>query len=310
MQKRVVQFLKIFIAVGLILWLVESGRLDFRSLTKLLSFKYLLPCFLCMGLNLLTGCARWRILLRAQNIFMKFKDVFKLILIGTFFNFAMPGGVGGDVIRGFYIAKHNHQAKTDSVVSVIMDRLVGLYSMVFMAVLAMLLFLKESIRNDELKIVLFLLTSFFVAFSFFWLIFFSKRLYKKLPFKEKFSKIYQSFSNFRQHRSIFLKSLLLSLVSQIFSISFFVFAGHGLGYSEVPVSVYFFVVPLGFMIATLPLSIAGIGVGQAAFLFLFDMALNTESQIGPSTITAYQIFLFIFGLSGAYFYLKNPKREL
>jgi uncharacterized protein (TIRG00374 family) len=289
--------------------LVKSGRLDFKSLAQLLSPFYLSTCFVCTGLSLAVAAERWRVLLRAQNIFMSFKDIFKLSLIGNFFNFAMPGGVGGDIVRGFYIAKHNNDAKAGSVISVLMDRLTGLYSMVFTAIVAMIIFFKKYVEHNHLRIALILLIALFLAFSFFWLLIFSEKLYRKLPMREKFLKIYESFANYRTHKDVFFRSIILSWISQGFSILFFIFACYGLGFSEIPLSVYFFVVPLGFMLTALPISVAGIGIGQAAFLFLFNLALNTKTQVGPSAVTAYQVSLFVFGLMGAWFYLHRSHKN-
>ncbi len=301
---------KLLLAVFIIYWLVASGRFHFKGLATLLRWQYLIPCMACVGINIFLSGERWRRLLLAQKIQMPVAATLKITLIGTFFNYIMPGGVGGDLIRGFYMAKMNEHAKTGAAISVLVDRLVGLYIMILMAIVAML-FYKQTFEQKELKIIFFFLFAAAILFSFFWAILFSKKNHQKQWIQSsKFSKLYNSFICYQQHKKYFLEAMILSLVAQVISFYFFIFAGHGLGYTDIPVSVYFFVLPLGFILIAIPISIAGIGVGQAAFLFLFDLALSQKSQIGPMVITAYQIAVFLFGLLGAYFYisLKNVNK--
>jgi glycosyltransferase 2 family protein len=66
-------------------------------------------------------------------------------------------------------------------------------------------------------------------------------------------------------------------------------------------------VPLGFIIMALPISVAGVGIGQAAFFFLFKAYTGHESQIGPNGITAYQLLQLALGLIGAVMYLQRRK---
>jgi hypothetical protein len=67
---------------------------------------------------------------------------------------------------------------------------------------------------------------------------------------------------------------------------------------------------IGIIVQALPISPAGIGVGQAAFFFLFNLSLGKESQLGPTAITMIQIMQFMWGLVGAYFYLQRKKPGL
>jgi hypothetical protein len=83
-----------------------------------------------------------------------------------------------------------------------------------------------------------------------------------------------------------------------------------MGVTELPFSMYCFLVPIGVIVQALPISPAGIGVGQAAFFFLFNLSLGKESQIGPTAITTMQILQFVWGIVGAFFYLQRKKPVL
>ncbi len=75
--------------------------------------------------------------------------------------------------------------------------------------------------------------------------------------------------------------------------------------SDVHWQAYFFVVPIGQMLTAIPISPAGVGVGQAAFYFLFNIYLGHQSQLGPTVMTVGQVMMFGFGIIGAYFYLRR-----
>jgi uncharacterized membrane protein YbhN (UPF0104 family) len=85
--------------------------------------------------------------------------------------------------------------------------------------------------------------------------------------------------------------------------------GAAMGMIDVPWQAYFFVVPVGSMITAIPISPAGVGVGQAAFDALFNLYLGYNSHLGASVVTVQQMMMLLFGLIGAYFYVRRKKVE-
>jgi uncharacterized protein (TIRG00374 family) len=317
-----IQLLKILFSVGLIFWLVQSGKLDFKALRPLLNPTAILSCLACTGAALALATERWRRFMMAQEIHLSFWITFKLTLIGTFFNFAMPGGVGGDLVKGYYIIRTSPHARIKAAVTVLMDRLSGLFVMLLMAIAMMILRWDLIQSKPALQSIFWFLLLFFVAFCLGWAAVFSRRLYNTqwlhkifglLPVRLKILHLYEALADYRHHKFSFFSTFFLSLLSQVASILFFVFAGSALGFHDIPLTIYFFVLPIGFMIQAIPISPAGVGIGQAALLFLFHAAISQGSEVGPLTMTAYQVSLFIYGILGALFYLgisqkiKNPE---
>ena len=103
-------------------------------------------------------------------------------------------------------------------------------------------------------------------------------------------------------------AFLLSLVAQGAAIVFFWWVGQMMGLTEIPISTYIIVVPLGFIVTALPLAPAGIGVGQAAFLFLFNLVTGEPTPLGATAVTLFQMSVFAFGLLGALFYLRQREQ--
>ena len=318
-KSAIISTLKIAVAAAIIYWLVSSGKFDFRQLKALLEWQHVAIIMSLLLLNWYVASERWRMILQSQGFKTKPLLAFRLTLIGSFFNYVIPGGVGGDFVKSYYVAQENSHAKLKSVITIAIDRLLGLFSMVFMALTVMLLAYEKVFSQPDLKTVFWIIYVLFMGFMLGWSFVFSRRLYKTriiqrlckhIPVAgEKLASLYEAFSEYRLHKKAFFKAVILSVVSQVVAILAFVYSGWALGYN-VDLQTYFFAVPVGFMITAIPIAPAGIGVGQAGYYFLFNAATGTVSQLGPLLISANQIFNFIIGLVGAGIYVtgKTPKR--
>lgn len=309
--------LKLLFSVALIYWLVTSGRLEFQSLSKLLDPAYLIPGLICCAVAIGLATQRWRQFLLSQSLSVSYYHALQLTLIGNFFNFAMPGGVGGDLVKGYYITRSSPHAKLDAAVTVFLDRLIGLLAMSLLALFVMLFRWDLVQQQNEMKFIFYVVALVNAASFIVWAHIFSRRLNEVgwiewilhlLPKKEALLKTYRTITNYRNSKKVFASTLGLSLAAQAFSVLFFVFAARGLGRTDLPTSAFFVVVPIAFMIQSLPLSPAGVGVGQAASFFLFNLIQPGSGPIGTATTTAFQIVQFGFGLIGAYFYLGISKK--
>ena len=311
--------LKIFIAFGIIYWMIESGMLNFSSLKNMLNPGPFILGFALLGSSFFFVTLRWKILLETQNTHAKTWPLVKLTLIGTFFNFAVPGGVGGDLVKAFYFYKDQNSSKALAVSSIAVDRLLGLYTMILMAI-SVMIYDFQHIKTTTVLYKLFIVFCFiFIGFTTVLYLLFTKNpfLQKKiqqllnfLPKKEKFQKLYTSTQLYGHSPGRLLQVMWYSLLAQVSTIFFLVLAGEVSGLAETSWSTYFLVAPLGFMATAVPISPAGIGVGQAAFYFLFNNYLGYKSELGPTITTAMQIFQLMFGLIGAYFYIQRKDKSV
>ncbi|HKJ25775.1 MAG TPA: lysylphosphatidylglycerol synthase transmembrane domain-containing protein, partial [Myxococcota bacterium] len=88
---------------------------------------------------------RFRWMVRAQEIELSLWESMKLVYAGNFLNFVALGSTGGDVFKAYYVSTHTDR-KTEAVTTVLLDRAVGMVSLVFFAMVVMLL------RPDDPKI--------------------------------------------------------------------------------------------------------------------------------------------------------------
>jgi len=88
-----------------------------------------------MGLYIISQLifvSRWYLLLRVQSIKIGYWPAVRLHFLGLFYNNCLPGSVGGDFLRAWYVTKHTEK-KLEAALSVFVDRAVGLMGIFIMA---------------------------------------------------------------------------------------------------------------------------------------------------------------------------------
>jgi uncharacterized protein (TIRG00374 family) len=91
---------------------------------------YLLGAIFIIPVCHLLTSMRWHVLLRALEIHISQARAFTINMVGAFYNAFMPGTTGGDLVKAYYAAKHAPDKRTRAVMSVLVDRAVGLYALV------------------------------------------------------------------------------------------------------------------------------------------------------------------------------------
>lgn len=306
---------KFGIAFAILYWLYSQGHLRFDFVHTLLAHPLVLvACLFLTFVSLYFNNERWRLLLHDQNMIYSRWATGRLTLIGLFFNFAMPGGVGGDIIKSFYLTRNHVSEKTKSIMTVLMDRLIGLHSILILGSVSMWLDITQIWSLPELKIVFLIVFLGTIAFTVITLAFLShsektkkivELIISLLPLKHRFLKIYHTFNSYGRHKKTLLLAYIYSFISQSLAIIFmYMICTLTYGVTINPHS-FFIVVPIGFILTALPISPAGVGVGQAAFLYLFKIYSPEHASLGPSALTAWQASLLLFGLIGGGLYLLN-----
>lgn len=74
---------------------------------------------------------RWRNLMSALEITISFGRTLVLNMVGAFYNTFMPGSTGGDVLKAYYASKQTPH-RVHAVMSVLIDRVIGLVALVIL----------------------------------------------------------------------------------------------------------------------------------------------------------------------------------
>ena len=281
-------FIRFAIVFCIFVFLFTTDKLEFSILKNVLAKPNLfVSATLLIFAGALISVQRWRLLLKVHNVHLGVGSAIKLTFIGQFFSAALPGAVSGDAVKAYYIARDQKQ-KTALVSTVILDRLIGIYTFVLFATLAVLftIFCPELLRmQDDLPqqpiIVLFyFIIGLFALFTSLGIICARKesrvaRLLKailvKLPFHNTFCIVYDAVYEYGHKWKLTLNALFVSLASQIpFYAGMWCLAT--LLEIKIRTSIVFFLaLPACMLINAIPLAPGGIGIGEAGFESIFSL---------------------------------------
>ena len=131
--------LKLSLVAGIFYWLSQKNLISLAAFKKGWEQRdlILLGMGSILAANLLSA-VRWQILLRSQSLNISHLRVFKLHLIGNFFNVALPGAVSGDFVKAFYVSRELHGARGQTFGTILFDRIIGLSALALVSVGAIL----------------------------------------------------------------------------------------------------------------------------------------------------------------------------
>lgn len=309
-------YLRPVIAFILLFLVLKMGLIDINQLT--LSFKN--PAILTAGLIFFTlqtliFSLRWNLLVNLE-INHKFKSATKETLIGNFFNFFIPSGVGGDIVKALTISDSHKIPKKVGFSLVTIDRVLGLFSMILFSTAFLsveyLIGMSDSLTK-LLQISLLLLCLACLGLMF---LYNSKKLIPILREKFKFFLFQKLFSFAEQvqvnitkalQSKFLLKFISVSFIMQCTSIGFLYVVTHTLTQESVSFFVFLPLACFAFMASAVPLTPAGIGVGQAAFYFIFSLISVPVATAITTGVSLMQFFMLIVALPGGYFFATSKK---
>ena len=303
---------KIFLALFLLSYLLKTQQLDLKRVQRgFQNFPWILLSLILLGGNIGVSIFRWQLLLRTQGIKMGYWKALKLSFIGFFFNTFMPGSVGGDVVKAYYIAKKQNRKRFASVSSIFVDRMIGLFSLLLLACITIFLHFSFFSQQKELTYLLYFVTA-SVALGFLLLFLF---LFCPLPslsstvpsslFSKLLHRLRESLELYQKKKLYLFLGILLSLFAQSLTILSFFFLGLALG-EKVDLVFYFTLVPLGLVIQAIPISFGGWGVGELAFQKLFLLTRPTKNlSFGADLCFLFHLTLTFWNLLGIVFYLEE-----
>ena len=310
-KNHLLSLLKIGLAIGILYWLWQSDRINFAVILKTLHPYYGPILLVCILSSLVAYVARLHLILSAKELAHSYWHTWKLSMMGLFFNFTLPGGTSGDVVKIYYLCKDHSDQKASVVGLVVLDRVVGLFGMMSMAFIGLMIRPSELFNQGDLQVIFIILGAGLLTLtallSFF--VYCSKTKELEHPLLDKLlkykilSKIYEVAVYLADLR-LFIKALFLTFITQGFAVLVLYVSALAIGYQDLDLVSFFIVAPLGFIVTAIPIAPAGVGVGQVAFLALFKIYTGVESDLGPTVVTVYQVLLFMAGLTGLYYYLR------
>jgi len=266
---------------------------------------------------------RWYLLVRALDLPFTLRNAYRLGLIGYYYNTVLPGSIGGDLLKGYFIAKEQPSRRAAAVATVIIDRAMGLFGLIlFVAVSGSIAWSlgneqidKEPALQQLVKVTGVLASSAIVGYLLLGLLptrradRFAGRL-KAIPkLGHALAEVWYAVWMYRQRMGTVVMGVAVTAVAHLAMMSSFYFASRSFVADNLPSFPEIMIIaPIGFIVQALPLSPGGVGVGEAAFAELFRIA-GRNSEDGLAARLALRIVEWALGFLGFLVYLRM-KTEL
>ena len=221
----------------------------------------------------------------------------RIFFVSTFVGTFLPASVGGDAVRAFSLAKLNVRG-SDAVASVFMDRILGVASLLLMALVGLPL-AREIAASTPILTALAAAGGLCVVTM---LLIFSRRSARvagryiaRLPFatvRDAGHRVLESIQKYSAYPRQLVNVLGCSIAVQVLRIVQAYFLGRGLGI-DAPLTLYFAFIPLILLVMLLPVTFNGIGTSQAAFVWFF-----AQAGVGAATAFALSVLFVALGIVG------------
>ncbi len=279
MRRHLGTLLKLAIGLSLIVFVLT--RIDMAAVGAKLSAANgwlvvlgLLLFWLAMTIN----AVKWWVLLRAQSISIPFLALLEYTFVGFFFNNVLPANIGGDVMRGWGLARYTDRTAV-ATASVVLDRLIGLSTYMIVAAIASVVTVGLTGRQD-LRILVWVAGAAAAALLMLGAVLLSRRLRRLadrllaasflrvlLPYWRPLSQAFEVYRSQQRALALAFGIALLgfsstALVNYVLSESL----GGGISLLHI-----FLFNPLIALVLIVPVSIGGLGLNQIAYPFFYRL---------------------------------------
>jgi uncharacterized membrane protein YbhN (UPF0104 family) len=250
------------LAIGLLAWLLFSGRLDFARLREIRHTGYLFAAVATLVALLGLQAFRWFLLLGLQRLPVRPLMAVRLYWLGQFANFFLPGATGGDLAKAYAVCRHLPEAKTRAVSTVFMDRAFGVHSLFTVGSTAGVILLLQGPYSGKLGVLLLAILCLFAATAGLSMLLWrrtSALALRLLPGRIRGS-LASSLELYRHSPRRLLGVWLVSCVCSLFGITAYCLVAAALG---VAISLeQVLAVPLVMAALSLPFTPGGLGIGE------------------------------------------------
>jgi uncharacterized protein (TIRG00374 family) len=307
LRDKLITVLKIVVSLGLIAYLLSRVGIDevveaMRSAST--NYLYLLVALAIYFGAIAVGSVKWQILLKAQGINVPLGSLLSFTFVGLFFGNFLPTNVGGDLVRGYDLARHT-LLPAETAVSVVVDRMLGLIAFVFVAVV-----MASLVVYSEGQVALWEVAAAagvaLLALSGMFALMLSDRLRGQLrrlfnfPLLSSLAPLYDKLSSAlsayrRSYGALAISFCISILVLTIGSVvNYLISLALGGGISLLHI---FLFTPLITFVLLIPISIGGIGLNQSAYVFFFNLVgVPEQKSLAMSLIM--QAIIIISSLPG------------
>ena len=268
---------------------------------------YLLLALALLPFSYLITSRRWHMLLETQDIHMGQGRAFVLNMVGSFYNSFMPGSTGGDVAKAYYAAKHTTH-RTRAVMSVIIDRIIGLLALIILGgVRAALQWRIPTGRHVAMISGLLIVLTVVGLFVFYhpdirrrsglqWLL-------HRLPMQRQVHKAVEAMELYGRKPWVLIGAIIMTFPVHAITILSATAAGRAFGLPLSPLY-YWAIVPVVVLVGAIPISPQGAGVME---YFMVELTRRQGVAVSQAIalVMAIRFFQIFWNLTAALFVLRS-----
>jgi uncharacterized membrane protein YbhN (UPF0104 family) len=294
-RRLLLNLAKLGISMGLLAYLVaEVRRTDPATFERLWQVAPHGPTLLlgwaCLIGSLAAGVLRWHAVLAALGVSTPLGRLYRCAIYGFALDFAALGTAGGDVVKGVMLARDHPRQRSLVLVSVIIDRIVGLYTLVTLC--ALVLFASDPPGAELQAIRIFLVTvalALNLVLALLWLVPGVGRAIERRSglfgrYSESLVNVIRALRGIRDHPPSILPVMLINIVALICLVS-----GCSLVAASLPGEVPTYaeqwrIVPIAMLSSLLPLPGGTLGALDYAMSFLYQQVTAGRVALGQGLL--------------------------
>ncbi len=337
-SKKLLTILRIsvaVIAIAIVIVICYREREDLKTTFLALSPAIFLLALLIFMLSNAIIAMRWHGLLKAQKIDISYPAALKIHFLGLFYNNIMVSSVGGDMLRIWYVTQHTHK-RLEAGLSVFVDRVIGLATMLMMAAGFYFLFpvnnLNQQAANagtepektesagglmtmisDHKMLIIGLISAIFAFLVILMLIPKTRRfiISHLVKIASHHQRVKSAIVLYCSKPLVLIWSVFLTFCGQIIIVTGFWLVGRSMGI-EAPAKYYFVFFPISWVIGALPISIGGIGVQEFGLAGLFVLLPQVTLEQGLALAFCQRLIFLLGSIPGILIHLMGahlPKHK-
>ena len=249
---------------------------------------------------------QWQCLLDGEHIHIDLRRLINLYQVGISFNHFLPTGMGGDVVKAYYIGKEGKNT-AGSASAVLMSRVTGFFGMILISFPILIYWHAHIAREIKVGYVL----SCLAMASVFLLAFVGVKLLPRFLHRrcinerilQSMVKLGTALQESAQRPRALWGAITFGMLYHI---------GYVLNYYayglllriNVPLTFYLVAIPFVSLIAFLPFSINGYGLREGAFVLMFS-TVHVPVPISMLLVLLMDVQVLLFGLIGGGIYLLS-----
>ena len=277
---------------------------------------YLILAIVVFPITYLITSYRWHLLLKLLGIRITLARAFVINMVGAFYNTFMPGSTGGDVLKAYYAAKQTLTHRTGAIMSVIIDRVLGLLALVILGgAAATYQYFTSPVRDEATRKCgqVALGSAAILGLTVLGMVVFYNPILRRytglafvlrrLPLQDKVQKAIDTMEVYRRHWPTVLWAILITLPVHGTVVLSAMFAGMAFG---LPMhwAYYWVAVPVIVLSGAIPISPQGAGVMEFFAILLTRSQGVTISQAFALTMSI-RCVQILWNLSGGFLVLRG-----